>query len=155
MLYIPPKTVITTMMTSLRAWPDEPLASCVFRRGPQRALKTTIAQKCACIIELAGMPDGEQSKGSGNNWWHNWAIKVLLMVKDDEADPEGAEDMRLDLLEEFLQWLQSNRSLLDNAKVGKVTGLDLGLLAFAENERQVWRYADVTLDYRTLRSGAP
>jgi len=150
--YVTPKTIIDDYLTALRAWTGEPLASCVFRKGPQRTLRLSDSEETICIVALHSLEGGEQSAGSGNNWWHNWNFAVLLMVKDDEEDPEASEDARLDLIEQFGQFQQQlTVRTLDGAKVGHITECTLGIGEYFENTTQVFRYAEIVVTYKTLK----
>ena len=156
MTYVPPKTVLDTFVDALRDWEGEPLASCVFRRGPQYGIKLTAAQPCACIVAVRRMVGGEEAAGSGNNFRHTWELAVLLLVRDDPDDPEGAEDMRLDLVEEFGQFmaLMDTRTMFDGAKIGRISMCEFGFGQYFENDDTIYRYAEVSVEYRTLRSGS-
>jgi len=151
---VPVKTIIDTFLERLRAWEGEPLASCIFRKGPQYALNLGGA-KCACIVALRELRGGEQSAGSGNNFWHTWALGVVLAVPDDDTTPEAAEDLRLDLIDEFLSFMADidSRTMFGGAKWGVVSGCVLGMgPLFLADDKARYRYADLTVEYRSLRS---
>jgi len=151
--YVTPKAILNNYLAALRAWEGEPLASCIFRKGPQRTVNTTAVEDTICVVALKSLEGGEVSAGSGNNWWHDWAFAVLLMVKDDEAHPGTSEDTRLDLIEQFGQCQQQmSVRTLDGAKVGKITACNLGIGEYFENSTQVFRYAEIVVTYKTLRS---
>ena len=152
MPYTTPKDVLTAFLTLLRAWPTEPLKSAVFRKGPQHSVSLTGAETALVMVGLANLEGGERSAGVGNNWWHNWNIAVILLVPDDEADPEGTEDTRLDLIEEFGKFLHANRSVGGTTLVGEMTACELFAEQFFANTKQVFRGAHITVQYRTLRS---
>jgi len=153
MPYVTPKTILTNYLTALRAWAGAPLAACVFRKGPQRTLTLSAAQDTICIVALRALEGGEESAGSGNNWWHNWSFAVLLMVKDDPEDPEASEDARLDLIEQFGQCQhQMSMRTMAGAKVGHISSCTLGIGEYFENSTQVFRYAEIVVTYKTLRS---
>lgn len=154
MAYVTPKAILNEYLAQLRAWTTEPLKSCVFRKGPQRVIKLAGTETGFCIVALRELVGGEDSAGSGNNWWHNWQFAVLLAVPDDEEDPEASEDARLDLIEQFGQFQHqiAARTLFGGAKVGRISSCTLGIGAYFENTTQVFRYAEITVDYRTLRS---
>ena len=153
MAYVTPKTILNNYLAALRAWEGEPLASCVFRKGPQRTIRMSAAQDTICIVALRALEGGEVSAGSGNNWWHDWSFAVLLMVKDDETDPEASEDTRLDLIEQFGQCQhQMAVRTMEGAKVGHITACTLGIGQYFENTTQVFRYAEIVVTYKTLRS---
>lgn len=155
MSYVAPKTVLNTFLTNLRAWTGEPLASCVFRKGPQYGLKLTSAQTCACIVALRELVGGEESAGSGNNFYHSWAFAVVLLVRDDNTAPETIEDLRLDLIEQFGQFMADidTRSMFGGAKRGHISSCRLGMGQYFPNDDTIYRYAEITVEYRTLRSG--
>jgi len=150
---VPVKTILNTFLSRARAWTVDPLASCVFRKGPQFALNLGTAD-CACIIALRDLAGGEQSAGSGNHFWHTWAFAVVLAVPDDETDPEAAEDMRLDLIDEFLSFMADidTRTMFGGAKWGVVSGCSLGMGKVFTADDTIYRYADMTVEYRSLRS---
>jgi len=149
--YVTPQELIDAYLVAIRAWEGEPLASCVFRRGPQRTLSMSAAQETIGIVAFRALD--EESAGSSNKWWTNQSLAVLLMVKDDEADPEASEDTRLNLIEEFGQFQQQlTVRTLDGAKVGHITSCTLGIGEYFENTTQVFRYAEIVVTYKTLRS---
>jgi hypothetical protein len=158
--YVPVKTILNTFLTNLRAWDGEtaeddgePLASCVFRKGPQYALNLGSAE-CACVVALRELIGGEQSAGSGNNFWHSWSFAVVLAVPDDETAPETTEDLRLDLIDEFLAFMADidTRTMFGGAKWGVVSGCTLGMGKVFAADDTIYRYADITVEYRSLRS---
>jgi hypothetical protein len=155
MAYVAPKTVLNTFLAKVRAWPGEPLKSCVFRKGPQKALTLGASEDCACIIALNSLLGGEESAGSANNFYHSWQFAVALLVRDDEADPEAAEDLRLDLIEQFSQFMADieTRSMFGGAKRGRITECQLGYGQYFEDSDVIYRYAELGIEYRTLRSG--
>ena len=151
MAYVTAKELIDAYLTALRAWAVEPLASCVFRRGPQRTISMSAAQDTIGIVAFQGLD--EESAGSSNKWWTNPRLAVLLMVKDDEEDPDASEDTRLDLIEQFGQFQnQMTVRTLDGAKVGHITACTFGIGEYFENTTQVFRYAEIVVTYKTLRS---
>ncbi len=152
MPYQSPKDVLDMFLAGLRGWAGEPLASCVFRKGAQRSLRLTAAQESACIVELQGLADGEQSAGSGNMWWNFWEFRVRLLVVDDEENPEASEDTRMDLLEQFGLFMHDNRTLVAGAKVGHISEARLVFGQFDADPAQVYRVAETVVTYRTLRS---
>lgn len=152
MAYVAPKAIINQFLTNLRAWETEPLASCVFRKGPQYSVKLGSGETCIGIVKLDRLVGGEQPQ-SGNSWWHEWQIGIVLLCEDDEADPETVEDRRFDLIEEFGQFMSliNQRRLFGGAKVGRIEGCDLFI---DEIDDVVYRGADIQVVYRTLRSEA-
>jgi len=155
MTYVPPKTVLDTFVDALRDWEGEPLASCVFRKGPQYGLKLGNAP-CGCVVALRRMVGGEEAAGAGNNFRNSWEFAVLLLVPDDTADPEAAEDLRLDLIDEFGAFMAhiDQRSMFGGAKVARITNCEPGFGQYFENDDTIYRYAEVSVEYRTLRSGS-
>lgn len=152
MAYVAPKAIINQFLENLRAWETEPLASCVFRKGAQYSLKLGAGETCIGIVKLNRLVGGEQPQ-SGNSWWHEWEIGVMLLCEDDPADPETIEDRRFDLVEEFGQFMShiDQRRLYGGAKVGRIESCE-----FFEDEFEdvAYRGADITVVYRTLRSEA-
>ncbi len=151
MAYVTPKDFVDAFLTALRADTGTMLSTAIFRKGPQRALRLAGTETAIVFVAVSGMEGGEQSAGSGNNWWHEWRLECTLMVPDDEADPEGAEDARLDLLDEFGEFLHANRTI-GGAKVGHMSSAELQFGTLFENTTQVFRAARVVVTYRTLRS---
>lgn len=153
--YVAPKTVLNNFLAAIRAWEGEPLASCVFRKGPQYGLKLGNAP-CGCVVALRRMAGGEEAVGAGNNFRNSWEFAVLLLVPDDTADPEAAEDLRLDLVDEFGAFMAhiDQRSMFGGAKVARITNCELGFGQYFPNDDTIYRYAEVSVEYRTLRSGS-
>jgi hypothetical protein len=151
--YVAPKTIIDTFVERLRAHTGEPLASCTFRKGPQVALNMGTAP-CACIVALQRLEGGEESRGSGNNWMHTWRIAVWLGTPDSETSPEAAEDRRLDLIDEFGEFMMHGRTLFGGAKVGRIASCDLGMGQYFAADDTVYRYAECTVEYQTIRSAS-
>ena len=128
-------------------------ATCSIRRGPIQALR--LGTKSAAIVcELGEMVDGEQSRGSGNTWTHNWALNVTLLVPDDPDDPDAAEDARLALLDDWLDWQgELAQRCMVLAKVGRVTRCAPLLVTVVADTEQVYRAVECTVTYMALRSG--
>lgn len=152
MAYQTPKTVLDAVLASLRAWPTAPLAGCVFRKGPQHSVALAGTETGIVIVGLESLAGGEVSAGSGNNWWHEWTLALTAMVLDNEAAPETAEDNRLDLIEELGHWMHDTRTLSGGAKVGHIASCTLWAGTFFADTQQVFRGADLTITYKTLRS---
>ena len=153
-----PKTILNMLLTALRAWTGAPLATCAFRKGPQRAARLGTATALV-IVGLEELEGGEQSPPGGmNHWWENWAVAIRIAVPDDEDDPEGTEDTRLDLVDQIGQFIHATRTLYDAetgaaSKRGRITSCTLwaggGIF---DDDQQVYRGADVRVVYGTLRS---
>lgn len=154
-LYVAPKLILNTFLEKVRAYTSEPLSDCVFRKGPQVGIKLGRAPS-ACIVALRRLADGEQSTGSGNHWWHSWQLAIWIGVPDDETHPEAAEDLRLDLIDDFTSFMGDidTRTMFEGAKVGRITTCELGMGQYFPADDTVWRYVEMTVEYRTLRSGS-
>ena len=145
------KAIKNALLAALRAhaWPDA-LKPIVFRKGPQLALKLAGTEKCVVIVASENLGEGEQSAGSGNAWWTTPALKVVLLVPDDQT--ETSEDLRDDLYDEFCAFLHDQRTLLDTVKVCHVAAGTWRIGQLFEDTHQVFRAVDLTVSYRTLRS---
>jgi len=149
MAYRTPKTMLNALLAALRAWDSWPEPP-VFRKGPQQALTLGEQENVAILVALDQMVGGEQAAGSHNRWWHEWQIRLDIMVKDILDQADYAEDLRLDTLEEFLHFVHDNRDL-GTAQVWYISSMECGLGAFAEGQQQVFRWVTVRLQYKTLR----
>lgn len=154
-VYVSPKTILNTFLTKLRACETDPLTDCVFRKGPQVGLNLGAAPS-GCIVALRRLADGEQSTGSGNHWWHSWELAVWLGAPDSETAPETAEDLRLDLIDAFTTFMNEieTRTMFEGAKIGRITTCELGMGQYFPADDTIYRYAELTVQYRTLRSGS-
>ena len=156
MAYVPPKTFVNAYLALLRAWTTAPLSTCVFRKGPIQAY-TPGSEPGLCIVEVAGLPTGEEPHASGNAWKHDWQLTVWLLVPDTEESPETAEDARLDLVNEFLSFMHANRTMgtggtSGGVKVGRVTGCEFSVNTLFANTQQVYRAAKMTVMYQTIKN---
>lgn len=147
-----PKDIINAFIAALRANTGTHLSNSLFRKGPGHAID--LRGKAHCVfVALVGMPDGEQSAGIGNQWWHNWALGLTLCTPDSETDREAAEDSRLDLLGDFLDFIHSEaRCVFGTAKVGRIRSAVYSIEAFPGREQQVWLMDRIVVTYRSLRS---
>jgi len=152
MAYVPVKEVVDDLMELMRAWEGFTEASVVFRKGPVRALRTSETPRPVIILTCLGLPAGEEGAGIGNHWWHNWQLQVSLLVPDDIDDPEGAEDLRYDLLEEFMDFVHENRTLLTSYKVGRVASVEFLFSTLTDDGQQVYRACRIVLGYKTLKA---
>lgn len=152
MSYVAPKDFRDAVLTAARAYDWSTVGTVVWRVGPIRAIRLDGTEAAIGIIEVAGIPEGERSAGSGNHWWHDWDLTVHLLVPDDEADPVAAEDARLDLLELFGQLVHANRDIGPGAKVTRLGNVELQVGTLFANSDQIFRAAKLTLTYKTLRS---
>lgn len=152
-----PKMILDKVLASLRAWTGEPLASATFRKGSQRSVRLADGDSGIVIVALEELTGGEQSAGVGNHWWENWSVLIHLAVPDDEDDPEGAEDTRLDMLHQVGLWMQANRTLFDTeteaaSKRARIASARLHFGPLLEAEEQLWRQVFVSCEWGTLRS---
>lgn len=154
--YLSPKSAIDAVLSGLRALDSGPLQSVtagggvIYRKGPQRSVKLSGTETAVIFVALAEMPEGEQSAGSGNNWRHEWDIKVLACVPDDGT--EACEDLRLDIIDALLQFAHDNRDLAGAARVVRVGKCRCLIGELFADDKQVYRMADITLTYKTLKS---
>lgn len=150
MAYVTAQTVVDGLIAALTAWTGEPLASAVMRRGPQHG--ATLGGASALV--LVGMRRlSEPGGGIGNHWWTECEIAVSILVPDDPEDPKAAEDLRFELVEEFGKFMQANRNLgTVGVQAGHIVSCDFFAEAFLGDTEQVFRGADFTVAYKTLRS---
>lgn len=141
--------VVSAMLVSLRAQTTPQLGAATYRRGPLRSLRH--GRQPVVIISTVGMPEGETSAAAGNIWWHSWRLQIALMIPDDPADPDQCESDRYEILDEFMDWLQANRTLEGCAVVGKVAKVDFVIGTLFDDSTQVYRAAIVDIDYRRLQ----
>jgi hypothetical protein len=157
MAYASCLAIIDEFITALRTYSGTSsgtLHTAAIRKGPLHTLKlkTATGQNCAVIVQLENLEGGEQGAGSGNHWWHVWALKVLLMVPDDEEAPDTAEDLRCTLLDDFMAFIQEHRCNTAGVKTGKVSAAEFILGSLAAEDQQVWRSVELTVTYKALRS---
>jgi hypothetical protein len=145
------KTVLKAVLDSLAAVAVSPLQDCVLRYGPLHSWSQGAAEAGVVIVSW-GEGNGETSAGSGNNWWRNSMVTITGAIVDDFDNPEGSEDLRLDLADQLEAWVHSNRTLLDNEKVCSCQSVELpsGTL-FADDETLFWMVI-IQLSTRALRS---
>jgi hypothetical protein len=146
MAYVKPLDVMDGFLAALRAWTGEPLASATFRKGPQHA--ATFGNAPALV--LVGFKSlGEPGGGIGNNWWTECVIAVTILVPDSAT----AEDTRFDIVEEFGKFVLANRNLgTVGVQAGHILSCDFFAEPFFADVEQVFRGADFTVAYKTLRS---
>lgn len=151
MAYKNPKDILDAFMVALRADTGTVLGACTKRKGQQHTVRLATGEVGAVIVTLDRLAGGEQSAGSGNHWWHNWTFAVDLAVPDDETNPEAAEDLRLDLLSDFMEFMQANRCMFA-AMTGHVTEAKCVLMSLSSEDQQVWRGVELQVNYKSLRS---
>ena len=147
-------TFKAAFLAALRAWTVEPLASAVIRVGPCHSLRLTSTQTALVIVTWLGMPGGETSAGSGNNWKRRYNYEVLLAVPDDEDDPDAADDALIDLFDQFEDFMHeiTTRSLA-GARVGHIVSAPTVVLPLFENTEQLFRAIPCEINYETLKGG--
>jgi hypothetical protein len=145
-------TFKTAFLAALRAWPVEPLASAVVRVGPCHSLRLTTGQTALVIVTWLGMPAGETSAGSGNNWKRRYQYEVLLAVPDNEDDPDAADDALINLFDEFEDFMHDigTRSLA-GIRVGHITAAPVVIVPLFENTEQLFRCVVCDVSYETLK----
>lgn len=151
MAYLKPKDILDEFMDQLRADTGTTLSQCTFRKGPQHTARLASGNVGIVLVRVNGLPSGERPAGSGNTWWHDWQFDVQLLVPYDEADPEGTYDTTLDLLSDFLEFIDANRCIY-TAKVGSVTTAEVVLTQFNAEDQQVWSAITAKVTYKALRS---
>jgi hypothetical protein len=157
--YKNPKDILNAFMAALRADTGTVLAACTKRKGPQHTVRLATGATAAngvqdvgvVFVALDNLQGGETPAGSGNTWWHVWTFAVNLAVPDDESDPETAEDLRLDLLSDFMEFMHSNRCCFA-AMTGHIASAKCVLMSMSAEDQQVWRGVEVTVTYKALRS---
>lgn len=147
-----PKTIVDDYLAALRASTETYLSQLVFRKGPQHTVKLPVDKVGVGFVRLEGMPGGEQGAGSGNVWRHPWSLRTILAIPDDISDPEGCEDLRLDILGDFLEFIQDTRCVSEHVKTGRLVQCDLVLAPLAAEQEQVWRCIDAIITYSARRS---
>ena len=145
-------TFKAAFLAALRAWTVEPLASAVIRVGPCHSLRLTSTQTAIVIVTWLGMPGGETSAGSGNNWKRRYNYEVLLAVPDDEDDPDAADDALIALFNEFEDFMHANRSLA-SVRVGHIAAAPTVIVPLFENTEQLFRAIPCEINYETLKGG--
>lgn len=136
-----------------------PWGDCAFRYGPQHSWSPEAGEIGLCIVSH-GPSGGERSAGSGNHWWQDFNVNLVVAVPDGNPATAGsyttAEDLRADLWDQIEVWVHANRTLAlgaDSVKVAHVSDAtpDFGPL-FAD-DAQVFRMLLLTITYRGLRGG--
>jgi hypothetical protein len=155
--YTQPKDVLNAVIQSFKDASEQPLLSgAIHRKGPQNSVRLpSDGNGCVVFTQMEGLAEGERSAGSGNHWWHDWEFKVVLCVEDapdgDLSGCETAEDTRLDLAAQYLDWIHENRNLFGTAKVGRVTELKFAMIELPGDPVQRFRGVVTTLAYKTLK----
>lgn len=154
---VPPlKEIVDKFIEELRGYistAGAPMGSAVVRKGPQHSIKLGAGQLCAIFVRIESLST-EEPAGSGNTWYRDWKFSVVLGLPDDEADPEGCEDARMDLVQDFGNFMQQLdvRSLFGGVKVGRMEEGQFQMAAM-KDDRDIWRVFIVPVVYRTLVSG--
>lgn len=152
MAYVSAAEFRSAFLVALRAWTVEPLAGAVFRKGPLRSVRLAGTEPALVIMSWQGLPGGEQSMGSGNNWRHEEEFELLLAVPDDEDDPETSDDTLLALWEEFKDFMQANRSIA-GTRVCRIKAAPVFIGQLFENTAQVFRMIPCAISYQTAKGG--
>ena len=147
--FISPKEYHNTLVTLIRA--ETTLGQYPVRLGPQVAFNSGAKNAIICVY-LMGMD--EEVPFSGNNSKNVYNTGILIAVKDN-LDADDAEELRYDLLEAMQDLIAQNRSLTCGTKNTLITNIDLGIVELDDKTQQRYRYAELTINWMTLRSHTP
>ena len=153
MAYTSCKAIIDEFLADIRAYATTSsgeLHTSSVRKGPIHTLRLGSGITCGVVVSLEGLDGGEQSAGTGNHWWHDWTLNVLLIVPDNESDPGAAEDIRCELLDDFMAFVHSDRCLVGGVKKGFVSGATFSMASLSAEEQQVWRAVECKVTYKAL-----
>ena len=156
MAYTSCKDILDTFIDALRTYASTSagaLKDATVRKGPLFTLKLGANHKSAVIVSLQTIEGGEQAAGSGNHWWHEWVLKVDLLVPDANGSTltvTSQEDLRCDLLDDFMEFIHATRCLITGVKTGRVTSAEFGISALSEEDQQVFRTVELRVNYKAL-----
>jgi hypothetical protein len=156
MAYTSCKDILDNFIDAIRTYANTStgaLKDATVRKGPIFTLKLGAAHKSAVIVSLQTLEGGEQAAGSGNHWWHDWVLKVDLLVPDAngrELTVTGQEGLRCDLLDDFMEFIHETRCLVPGVKTGRVSGAEFGIAALSEEDQQVFRSVELRVNYKAL-----
>lgn len=148
--FISPKEYNDALAVLVRS--DETLGDYPVRLGPQPAFHLGKQTNAVICIYLMGMD--EEEPFSGNNSWNNYTTGILIAVKDND-DADDVEELRYELLEALQTLIAQNRSLTCGTKSTTITNIEMGIVELDEKNEQRYRYAEVTIRWKTLRSHTP
>ncbi len=158
MPYAGSRSILADYMTALAAYSWSPFVvapatvadSILFRRGPQHGLN--FGTKLAIVqVGYIGLPGGEQTRGTGNRMIYRWQLAVSLMVPDDHTDPEDSEDRRLDLIDSYLTFVQTNRGVT-TANMHRVLSCEHFAGETDAQPASIFRGADLAVELHHNRS---
>ena len=109
------KEIAVALCDGFAAESTEPMASCAVRYGPQHSFTLATGEVGLIVVRLSEMEPSALAH-SGNAWTEWPRFRVSVFVKEDPAvGGTTLEDRRLDLIDQVLAWLQSNRTIVANA----------------------------------------
>ena len=155
MAYTSCKDILDNFIDALRTYASTStgaLKDSTVRKGPLFTLKLG-SRKSAVIVSLQTLEGGEQAEGSGNHWWHDWVLKVDLLVPDAngrDLTVTGQEDLRCDLLDDFMQFIHETRCLIDGVKTGRVSSAEFAIASLSDEDQQVFRSVELRVNYKAL-----
>lgn len=155
MAYTSCKDILDNFIDALRTYASTStgaLKDSTVRKGPLFTLKLG-SHKSAVIVSLQTIEGGEQAAGTGNHWWHEWVLKVDLLVPDANGSTltvTSQEDLRCDLLDDFMEFIHTTRCLITGVKTGRVTSAEFGIASLSEEDQQVFREVDLRVNYKAL-----
>ena len=155
MAYTSCKDILDNFIDAIRTYATTStgaLKDATVRKGPLFTLKLG-SHKSAVIVSLQTLEGGEQAAGSGNHWWHEWVLKVDLLVPDANGSTltvTGQEDLRCDLLDDFMEFVHETRCLITGVKTGRVTSVEFAIASLSEEDQQVFRSVELRVNYKAL-----
>lgn len=149
MATVTPKEYTNALVALIRA--DTTLGDYPVRVGPQPSFNLGKQTDAVICVYLMGM-DAEEPF-SGNNARNIYTHGILIAIKDDD-DSDDVEDLRYELLEAMQNLLTKNRSLAC-AKRTNINSIELGIVDLDSKDVQRFRYAEITLQWETMRSQQP
>lgn len=156
MAYTSCKDIIDNFIDAIRTYASTStgaLKDATVRKGPLFTLKLGASHKSAVIVSLQTLEGGEQAAGAGNHWWHDWVLKVDLLVPDAngrDLTVTGQEDLRCDLLDDFMQFIHETRCLITGVKTGRVSSAEFYIASLSEEDQQVFRSVELRVNYKAL-----
>lgn len=145
MAYTDPRQLSVDFAAAVRAWTVAPLSTAAVRVGPQRDMPASVA----VIVEIEDF-GSETPAGSGNTFWREPVLRVMLMVEDDNDDPEASETLRGELTREFYAFVRENRTLNDDAKSGHITKCPTAIVGVPGPGQRQFRASIASVQYKCL-----
>lgn len=109
---VTPLELVNAYVGALRDWGGAPLSLAAVVKGPIHSFAVADVGKPLVVVEVLGHA-GEEPRAVSNITELAWRFGVTALVRDVVDDPGGAEDLRLGLAHQIMEFHQlvGNRAL--------------------------------------------